>query len=243
MLSNYEQKILGCATNPFIYDFSTTNCSIYALSIGFKSKEDHPEDLKFTDRDDPNFSIFPSLFGSPDLDSVDFYYKSKEFPDFDKKMMMHTELYQEIHKRVEVGTKLRRQTVVNQMFDMGKFSVFDYQSNYTNEDQSVKYATTNLFVRLYGVGNIKPPSVYKSPIEKTPERIPDHEVTEETQTDQPLPEGISADTYSGEIYSDRTDKANADVPVFRGHTVSGYCVRAVYHKYCNGDPWIIKNVA
>ena len=96
------------------------------------------------------------------------------------------------------------------------------------------------FIR--GLGGFGAKGTFVSPFPKLPDRAPDEIVDCPTDKNQALLYRLTGDPNSLHVDPKMAASGGFEIPILHGLCTYGIVARAIYTKYCDGDPSLIKSV-
>ena len=221
------------------YDVALSNkeLMLYALSLGFNKDPLNREHFKFTYENDENFQAFFTMA------SVIAHRQSEQimsipgFPQFNPMKLLYGEENLEIFKPITADMKLRVEERIADLSDKTKMTAVTEESLIKNAETGetlVKILRTLLIRGIGGFGYKGGAAAVKYP--EPPKRDPDAVLEAKSDPNQALLYRLNGDFNPLHVDPDMSAMGGFDRPIIHGLCSAGLTARAIYDKYCNGDP-------
>jgi acyl dehydratase len=214
--------------------WTSKDALLYAVGVGAGSIDPTGFELEFTTENSKGVSqrvlpTFGVIVGMGDGGM-------RNLGSFNPAMLVHGSQGIELHGEIPVEGTVRTAARIAGVYDKGSAAVV------ATEARSVDAATgaplftvrTQLFIRGEGGwGGDRGPSGAQH---AAPDRDPDHSVTYQTRTDQPLTYRLSGDRNPLHSDPEFAKLAGFPKPILHGLCTYGFTGRALLHALCGSDP-------
>ncbi|KAF9548340.1 hypothetical protein EC957_006836 [Mortierella hygrophila] len=223
------------------FSYTERDVILYNLGIGAKRT-----DLHLVYENSEAFTAVPTFGVVPSFAAMNGVPFGEILPSFNPMMLLHGEQYLEIIRPFPASAKLISTPYVVDILDKGKGCVATIGVKTTDEDgNDICINEFTMFIR--GAGNFggKKEGVDRgaaTAANKTPNRKPDHVVTEKTGEDQAALYRLSGDWNPLHIDPDMAAVGGFDIPILHGLCSFGIAGKHIFNAYCNNDPNSFKNI-
>lgn len=235
------QKAVGHKYKPYIVEVENKDLMLYALGIGFSKDPLNKDHFKFTYENDENFSSFatmPVVVGH--RQPITEFLSTPHIPEFNPMMLLHGEETVEIFKPIPAGSKIKVDESILDIQDKVSGAALSIETHLSNVATGEKHARiiTTLFIR--GIGGFGYKGTYKSVFPPVPKRQPCAVAEEKTEPNQAILYRLNGDYNPLHIDPEMAQLGNFEKPILHGLCTYGFSARAIYEKFCKGDPNAIK---
>lgn len=229
---------LGAEGSPVESSWDSTDCLLYALSVGAGMEEPAGSELEFTTENSHGIGqkALPTMcvVTGDGLAARDGPLQA--LGRFKLTLLIHGGQSIRLHKPLPVAATIRTVARITELWDKGEHAVVEITSTATDAvDGTPVYtsASTLVFRGHGGWGGERGPPERAS---DRPDRSPDEVLSYTTRADQALLYRLNGDRNP--LHSDPVFAARAgfDRPVLHGLCTYGFTGRALLHAVCDGDP-------
>ncbi|HEX3540374.1 MAG TPA: MaoC/PaaZ C-terminal domain-containing protein [Acidimicrobiales bacterium] len=214
--------------------WTSTDCLLYALSVGAGAIDPTGFELEFTTENSAEITqrVLPSFAVVAGFGDASAFATIGTFNPF---MLVHGEQAFELHAPLPVEGHISTVTTITGIYDKGSGAVIATESVSTDVGTGDALFTnrSSVFIRGEGGwGGDRGPSGKAEP----PARQPDQQVTYGTRADQALLYRLNGDRNP--LHSDPKFAAMAGFPkpILHGLCTYGFTARALLHTLCGSDP-------
>ncbi len=205
---------------------------LYHLGLGAGVPANDPKELEYTYEKNlkvlPSFAVVAPRHGGSGSGGMDF-----DGLDYNRAMLLHGEEEVLIHRPLPPEAKLRTETSVLDVFDMGKAALLILETKANDENGDPLYSVRmSLFLR--GEGGFGGPEGPK-PANVAPDRKPDGVIERTTLPQQALIYRLSGDKNPLHADPEFAAKGGFDRPIIHGLLSYGLCCKAIVDELLDGD--------
>jgi acyl dehydratase len=214
--------------------WTSTDCLLYALSVGAGAIDPTAFELEFTTENSTEVTqrVLPTFAVVAGFGMSSAFAKLGTFNPF---MLVHGEQAFELHAPLPVEGHISTVTTITGIYDKGSGAVVATESVSADQATGKQLFTNRASVFIRGEGGWGGPRGPSGKAEP-PARDPDHQVTYATRSDQALLYRLNGDRNP--LHSDPKFAAMAGFPkpILHGLCSYGFTGRALLHTLCDSDP-------
>ena len=229
---SFRERLENYRFREIVQDYSTKDCMLYALGIGFGENPTHRAELPFV-FEEPQLKVVPSMAAV--LASPGFWARDP-VAGIDWRRFLHAEQEVVLHRPLAAEALVKAKTRLVRIIDKGADKGALIYLERVIRDQMGDLATVRVVNFARGNGGCGG----DFGAQPSPHAIPDGppERTFETHTDprSALFYRLSGDPNPIHVDPDRASAAGFDRPILHGLCSFGIATRAILATYCNYDP-------
>lgn len=220
------------------FTFENRDVSLYSLGIGFNQDPLKEADFRFTYENDEFFSVFPTMPVVAISNGIEGIFDCPGLPEFNPMMLLHGEQKIISYKPIPVGTTCKTVSYVSDVADKVKGALLTITVSLTEGETRYADIVGKLFIR--GIGGFGDKGYDNEVIPKVPEREPDFIAEEVTEKNRAVLYRLSGDINPLHIDPNMAALGGFKAPILHGLCTYGISAKAIYEKYCPGQPEEIK---
>jgi acyl dehydratase len=226
-----DHSLVGVPGDPRERSWTSKDALLYAVGVG-AGLGDPLRELEFTteNSDGVEQKVLPTygvvLAPGPSARSIG---------DFDRAMLVHAELYVELHRTLPVAGTVRTSSTVTGMYDKGSGALVESECVAVDPASGEPFITTRSGMFIRGQGGFGGERG-RSARWQLPDRDPDHRVVEQTRPEQALLYRLSGDRNPLHADPKVAARGGFSRPILHGPCTFGFTGRVLLHELCGSDP-------
>ena len=231
---------VGTLSDPQVSEWSSKDSLLYAVGVGAGQNPTDPRDLPFVTEN--SNGIEPRALPTQAVTLVDLSPAFVNIGSFNPAMLVHGEQKVVLHKELPATGSASSTAEITAVWDKGKGAVVEVTARAVDPQSGdpIFDLVMSAYIRGEGGwGGERGPSGSEN---ASPDREPDHVLTETTRAEQALIYRLSGDRNP--LHSDPTFAALAgfDRPILHGLCTYGFAGRALLHSLCDSDPSRMRSI-